>query len=61
MGALAGVVWERLWTPPTEMVQQHKPYYIDYASLRRVFTGTGLYVLVAARRERPAGAGVPDS
>jgi len=37
VGALAGVVWE-----------QHQLYYTDYGSLRRVFTGTGLYALVAA-------------
>jgi hypothetical protein len=46
VGVVAGIVWERVWTPPAEIVQQHKPYYVDYGSLRRVFTGTGLYVLV---------------
>lgn len=45
VGVVAGIVWERVWTPPAEIVQQHKPYYVDYASLRRVFTGTGLFVL----------------
>jgi hypothetical protein len=48
VGALAGVVWERLWSPPTQVVQQHQLYYTDYASLRRVFSGTGLYALVSA-------------
>ncbi len=48
VGALAGVVWERLWSPPTQVVQQHRLYYTDYASLRRVFSGTGLYALVSA-------------
>ncbi|MGA8248072.1 MAG: hypothetical protein WB797_14310 [Nocardioides sp.] len=46
VGVVAGIVWERVWTPPAEIVQQHQPYYVDYGSLRRVFTGTGLYVLV---------------
>jgi hypothetical protein len=46
VGVVAGIVWERVWTPPSEIVQQHKPYYVDYGSLRRVFSGTGLYVLV---------------
>jgi hypothetical protein len=46
LGVVAGIVWERVWTPPAEIVQGHKPYYVDYGSLRRVFTGTGLYVLV---------------
>jgi hypothetical protein len=48
VGALAGVVWEWLWSPPTQVVQQHQLYYTDYASLRRVFSGTGLYALVSA-------------
>jgi hypothetical protein len=47
-GAVAGVVWEWLWTPPTQVVQQHQLFYTDYGSLRQVFTGTGLYALVAA-------------
>lgn len=46
VGLVAGFVWERIWTPPTQIVQQHQVFYADYASLRRVFTGTGLYVLV---------------
>jgi hypothetical protein len=55
VGVVAGFVWERVWTPPTEIVQQHKPYYQDYGSLRRVFTGTGLYVLVAAAASAALG------
>jgi hypothetical protein len=46
LGVVAGFVWERVWTPPAQVVQQHQVYYADYGSLRRVFTGTGLYVLV---------------
>ena len=48
VGAVSGVVWQWLWTPPGQLVQHHQLYYADYASLRRVFDGTGLYVLVAA-------------
>lgn len=48
LGVVAGFVWERVWTPPAQVVQQHQVYYADYGSLRRVFTGTGLYVLVGA-------------
>ena len=44
VAALCGVVWERLWTPPVQYVQQHQLYYVDYAALRHVFDGTGLYV-----------------
>jgi DivIVA domain-containing protein len=48
LGAAAGVVWEQIWTPPGQVVAQHQVFYDSYASLRRVFTGTGLYVLVGA-------------
>jgi hypothetical protein len=48
VGVVAGIVWERVWTPPAQVVQQHQVYYADYGSLRRVFTGTGLYALVGA-------------
>ena len=48
VAALCGVVWEWLWTPPAQFVQQHQLYYVDYAALRRVFDGTGLYVILAA-------------
>jgi hypothetical protein len=47
VGAVAGVVWEWVWSPPTQVVQQHQLFYTDYGSLRQVFTGTGLYVLVS--------------
>jgi hypothetical protein len=48
LGAVAGVVWEWLWTPPGQVVQRHQVFFDSYASLRRVFTGTGLYVIVGA-------------
>jgi hypothetical protein len=48
VGLVAGLVWEAVWVPPDQVVQQHQVYAVDYASLRRMFTGTGLYVLVAA-------------
>jgi hypothetical protein len=47
-GVLAGVVWEWVWTPPTHVIRDHQVYYTSYASLRRAFTGTGLYAVVAA-------------
>jgi hypothetical protein len=47
VGAVAGVVWEWVWSPPTQVVQQHQLFYVDYGSLRQVFTGTGLYVVVS--------------
>ena len=48
LGAVAGVVWEWVWTPPGQVIAQHQVFYDSYSSLRRVFTGTGLYVLVGA-------------
>lgn len=48
LGAVAGVVWETIWTPPGQVIAQHQVFYDSYESLRRVFTGTGLYVVVSA-------------
>jgi hypothetical protein len=48
LGAVAGAVWEWVWTPPGQVIVQHHVLYDSYSSLRRVFSGTGLYVLVAA-------------
>ncbi|HEY3531275.1 MAG TPA: hypothetical protein VGK78_19185 [Nocardioides sp.] len=48
LGAVAGVVWQWVWTPPGQVIDHHQVLYDSYASLRRVFTGTGLYALVAA-------------
>lgn len=46
-GALAGVVWEWIWTPPSGVVIEHR-YLLDGEGLRSDFSGTALYVLVAA-------------
>lgn len=46
-GAVAGVVWEWLWTPPTGVVVEQR-YLLDGDGLRSDFSGTALYVLVAA-------------
>jgi hypothetical protein len=48
MGIVAGVVWQWVWTPPGQVIQNHQLFYDSDASLRRVFTGTGIYVLVGA-------------
>jgi hypothetical protein len=47
VGALAGVVWEWLWTPPNGVVVDHK-WFVDLSGLREEFSGTGLYVVVAS-------------
>lgn len=47
VGLVAGLVWEAVWTPPDQVVQQHQVFPSDYQALRRIFTGTGLYALVA--------------
>lgn len=46
VGVVAGIVWEWIWTPPDQIVRNGQVFYTSYESLRRVFTGTGLYVLV---------------
>jgi len=48
VGALAGVVWERVWSPPTGVVVHHQWVASSEAGLREEFTGTGWYVVVAA-------------
>jgi hypothetical protein len=58
LGALAGVVWEVVWTPPGQVIEHHQVFYDSYASLRRVFTGTGLFVIVAAVAGAGLGLGV---
>jgi hypothetical protein len=45
-GAVAGIVWERLWTPPSGVALAHK-FVLDGQGLPEDFSGTGLYVLVA--------------
>lgn len=47
-GALAGVVWEWVWTAPMGVVVDHKWVALDEANLRGQFTGTAWYVVVAA-------------
>lgn len=46
VGVIAGAVWEWVWTPPGQIVAKHQVFYDSYASLRRVFAGTGWYVVV---------------
>ena len=45
-GILAGVVWERLWTPSSGLVVDNT-WYLDADGVQDDFSGTGLYVLVA--------------
>ncbi len=47
VGAFAGVVWEWVWTPPVGVVAHHH-WVQDEVGLRGDFSGTGLYVVVAA-------------
>jgi len=46
-GLAAGWLWHELWSPATGVVVQHE-WYPDGDALRDDFSGTGLYVLVAA-------------
>lgn len=47
VGALAGVVWEWLWSPPAGVALDGEFVYTP-EGLTRDFSGTGLYVLLAA-------------
>ena len=48
IGALAGVVWEWLWTAPIGVVVDHTWVAQDEANLRGQFSGTGWYVVVGS-------------
>jgi hypothetical protein len=47
VGALAGVVWEWLWTPPVGVVVDQE-WLLGLTGLRAEFSATGVYVLVAS-------------
>ena len=47
VGVAAGWLWHELWTPAEGVVVQHE-WYPSGDALRDDFSGTGLYVLVAA-------------
>ena len=55
-GALAGAVWEWVWTAPVGVVVDHKWVALDEANLRGQFTGTGWYVIVGCVAGLVAGA-----
>jgi len=46
LGAVCGVLWELWWSPPTGVVLDHV-WYPDLEGVRQLFTGTGLYTLIA--------------
>lgn len=48
VGALAGVVWELLWSAPLGVAVDHRWVAQDEANLRGQFSGTGLYVIVGS-------------
>jgi hypothetical protein len=45
-GAVAGFVWERLWTPAMGVVVDHRWRPADALALQQQFSGTGWYVVV---------------
>ena len=55
VGALAGLVWETWWTPPSGVVLDHA-WYPDELGVTALFSGTGLYVVVALTSGVLAGA-----
>ena len=56
VGALAGVVWEWVWTPPSGIAYQGR-WVLDEDGLPSEFSGTGWYVVVAAAAGILLGAG----
>lgn len=46
-GAVAGVVWEWLWTAPAGIVVDRRWLAEDEAGLRAQFSGTGWFVIIA--------------
>jgi hypothetical protein len=47
LGALAGVVWFWVWTPPVGLVVDHRWVAGNEAALTAQFSGTGWFVVVA--------------
>jgi disulfide bond formation protein DsbB len=56
VGALAGVVWEWVWSPPLGVTVDHRWVAQDEANLRGQFSGTGWYVVVGALAGLVGGA-----
>ncbi len=46
-GAVCGLLWEWLWSPPTGVAYHHE-WILDRNGLTVDFSGTGLYVVIAA-------------
>src|SRR6478735_6775267 len=55
-GALAGVVWQWIWTPTIGVVVDHKWTAGDAIGLQHEFSGTGWYVVVGTVAGLLAGA-----
>ena len=58
VGALAGVVWQWLWTPTVGVVVDHRWTAGDALGLQHEFSGTGWYVAVGLVAGLVAGVGV---
>ncbi|WP_426244219.1 hypothetical protein [Nocardioides sp. LHG3406-4] len=56
LGALAGVVWEWVWTPPSGVAYRGH-WVLDENGLPTEFSGTGWYILIAAAGGIVLGAG----
>lgn len=55
VGALAGVVWEWVWTPPEGVAYQGE-WLLDIDGLRSDFSSTGLYVVIGTAAGLLTGA-----
>lgn len=57
-GALAGAIWEWIWSPTVGVVVDHRWTAGDVLGLQHRFSGTGWYVVVAAIAGLLAGVAV---
>lgn len=55
-GALAGVVWQWVWTPPVGVVLDHEWVPVSETSISQQFSATGWYVVVGSIAGLLAGA-----
>jgi hypothetical protein len=58
VGALAGVVWEWVWTPTVGVVTDHRWTAGDAIGLQHEFSGTGWYVVVGTVAGLLAGVAI---
>ncbi|WP_139981043.1 hypothetical protein [Nocardioides litoris] len=46
LGLLGGLLWVTLWDPPQGVVQDGSWLFLDFPTIERIFSATGLYVVI---------------